>query len=297
IHPRPGALDAEQIRLGPAAISGQIGIGASGDDMLRIDGLKTLIEGGIQGKVMREPMMIVPGEQEDPEYRGITIMPRDTFKELSRLAAENGWRLGVHCSGDAAIDLLLDLWEEVDEKTPIAPLHWVLIHGLLALPEHFERINTLGVRVACQTAHVYTMGASMLKWWGPERTHRAAPIRTFMQNGIRVGGGSDGYVCEWNPSTLMGFDVTRKSKWAGVLGRNEAINREETLIYHTINAALISDDDDRQGSIEPGKLADLAVLSEDIMTCPANSIKGIKVLMTMVGGERVYKADNMKLLI
>ncbi len=289
IHPVPGCLNTEQIELGPAAISKKIGIGDAGDEMLRIDGLKTLIEGGIQGKFMREPHMLVPGQQEDPTYRGITIMPRETFEPLSRMAAKSGWRLGVHCSGDAAIDLLLDIWEKVNAEAPIVDKHWVLIHGLLALPEHFDRIKELGVHVACQTAHVYTMGASMVKWWGSERANRAAPIKTFLKNGIKVGGGSDGYVCEWNPKILMWFDITRQSKWAGVLGSAEAITREESLVYHTINAACISDDDDKQGSIEPGKLADLVVLDNDILTCPVDEIKDTKVVLTMVDGQVVYE--------
>ena len=87
----------------------------------------------------------------------------------------------------------------------------------------------------------------------------------------------------------MGFDISRQSKWAGVLGQDEAITREESLIYHTINAALISGDDAKQGSIEPGKLADLAVLDNDILTCPLDEIKDTKILMTMVDGEVVYE--------
>jgi len=289
VPPRPNGLTPEQIRLGPTTISRQAGLGDFGDDMLRIDGLKTQVDGIIHGTFLRDPYMVIPGEQENPNHRGTTIISKEAFKELCSLAAQSGWRLGAHCNGDATLDLLLDVWGGINNETPIVDRHWVLIHGLLVMPEHFERIKKLGLHVACQTAHTYTMGATMVKWWGLERASRSAPIKSYLENGIRVGGGSDGHVCEWNPSVLMWFDITRKSKWAGVLGPDQAITREEAIIYHTINASLMSDDEGKQGSIEPGKLADLVVLSDDILTCPVERIKDIKASMTMVGGEIVYQ--------
>jgi hypothetical protein len=218
-------------------------------------------------------------------------MPGEDFKELCSLVAQSGWRLGVHCAGDAAIDILLDTWERVNKETPIVDKHWVLIHGQFPRPEHFERIKKLGLHIACQSAHTYTMGGDMVKWWGLERASYSNPIKSYFENGIRVGGGSDAYFCEWNPNVLVWFDITRQSKWAGVLGPEQAITREQSLVYHTINAALVSDDENKQGSIEPGKLADLVVLSDDILTCPVEKVKDIKALMTIVGGDIVYQPE------
>lgn len=289
IPPLAGGLTPEQIRLGPTAISRQAGLGDFGDDVLRIDGLKTVLDSGIQGTLFRDPYMVIPGEQENPNYRGITSMPKEAFKELCSLVAQSGWRLGVHCAGDAAIDLLLDIWEEINKQTAIVDKHWVLIHGQFPRPEHFERIKKLGLHIACQSAHTYTMGVDMVKWWGFERASYSNPIKNYLRNDVRVGGGSDAFFCEWNPSVLVWFDITRQSKWAGALGLDQALTREESLIYHTIDASLISDDEDKQGSIEPGKLADLVVLSDDILACPVERVKDVKPLMTMVGGELVYQ--------
>lgn len=289
IPPLAGSLTPEQIRLGLTAISREAGLDDFGDDVLRIDGLKTVLDSGIQGTFFRNPYLIIPGEQENPNYRGITSMSEEAFKELCSVVAQSGWRLGVHCAGDAAIDLLLDIWGEINKETPIVDKHWVLIHGQFPRPEHFDRIKRLGLRVACQSAHTYTMGADMVKWWGLERACYSNPIRSYLRNGVRVGGGSDAFFCEWNPSALVWFDVTRQSKWAGVLGSDQAISREESLVYHTIDASLVSGDEDKQGSIEPGKLADLVVLSDNILTCPVERVKDIKALMTMVGGEVVYQ--------
>jgi len=291
IPPLIGALTPEQIRLGPTVVSRQAGLGDSGDNMLRIDGLKTMLDSAIQGALFRDPYVIIPGEQDNPNYRGITMVSEEDFKELCSLAAQSGWRLGVHCVGDAAIDMLVDIWEEINKETPILDKHWVLMHAHLPRSEHFERIKGLGLHVACQSAHTYTMGADMVKWWGLERASYSNPIMNYLKNGIRLGGGSDAFFCEWNPSILVWFDITRQSKWAGVLGPEQAVTRKESLICRTINAALMSDDEDKQGSIEPGKLADLVVLSDDILTCPVERVKDIKVLMTMVGGEIVYQCQ------
>jgi predicted amidohydrolase YtcJ len=281
-------LSAEEIGLGPATISRQAGLGASGDDMLRVDGLKQFLDGGIETGLLRDPYLIIPGEQEDSGYRGVLMIPKDEFSELCSVAAQSGWRLGVHCTGDSAIDIVLDTWEETNKKIPIVDKHWVILHGILARPEHFERINRLGVYVASQHIHTYSSGDRMVKWWGFERASSSDPIKEYMKEGVMVGGGSDAPSNEWHPSILFWFDLTRQSRGAGVLGPGLALTRRESLIYHTINAARISDDGDKQGSIEAGKLADLVVLSDDILTCPVDSVKGLQVEITMVGGNIVY---------
>jgi predicted amidohydrolase YtcJ len=281
-------LSAEEIGLGPVTISKEAGLGTSGDDMLRIDGLKEFIDGGIETGLLRDPYLTIPGEQEDPSYRGVLMIPREEFGELCSVAAQSGWRLGVHCTGDNAIDVVLDTWEEINREMPIVDKHWVILHGILVRPEHFERINRLRVYVASQHIHTYSSGDRMVKWWGFERASYSNPIKEYMKKGVMVGGGSDAPSNEWHPSILFWFDLTRQSRGAGVLGPGLVLTRRESLIYHTINAARISDDGDKQGSIEPGKLADLVVLSDDILTCQVDRVKDIQVQMTMVGGNIVY---------
>jgi len=282
-------LSAEEMGLGPGTISRQAGLGPSGDDVLRIDGLKEFLDGGIETGLLRDPYLTIPGEQDDPGYRGVLMIPQEEFSELCSVAARNGWRLGVHCTGDRAIDIVLDAWEELNKKMPIVDRHWVILHGILARPEHLERINKLGVYVASQHIHTHSSGDRMVKWWGLERASYSDPIKEYMKNGVMVGGGSDAPSNEWRPSILFWFDLTRQSRASGVLGPGLALTRKESLIYHTINAAHISNDEDKQGSIEPGKLADLVVLSDDMLTCPVDDIYDMQVLMTMVGGEIVYQ--------
>jgi predicted amidohydrolase YtcJ len=113
-------------------------------------------------------------------------------------------------------------------------------------------------------------------------------IKEIMKNGVTVGGGSDAPSNEWHPSILFWFDLTRQSRGAGVLGPGLALSRKESLMYHTIDAARISNDEDKQGSIEPGKLADLVVTSDDILTCSVDRVKEMQVQMTVVGGDIKY---------
>jgi predicted amidohydrolase YtcJ len=289
IPPLMGGLTGEEIELGSEAISNRLGLGQCDRDMLRIDGLKTMLDTGVHGTYFRDPYMLIPGEQEDPEWRGWLTMPREEFKELCLLAARAGWRLCVHCAGDAAMDILLDVFREVNKAIPIVEKHWVIIHGQIPRPEHFPLIKKLGLRVACQSVHTYTMGADFVKWWGFNRAAYSDPIKTYLDNNIPVGGGSDAYFCEWNPCIQVWFDITRQSKWAGILGQEQRITREQSLTYHTINSALISGDDSKLGSIEQGKFADLVVLSDDLLTCPTAAVKDIKVEMTMVQGDVVYQ--------
>ena len=281
-------ISAEEISHGPLTVSREAGLGDSGDDMLRIDGLKEFLDGGIETGLLRDPYLTIPGEQEDPSYRGVLMIPQEEFSELCGVAAQNGWRLGVHCTGDRAIDIVLDTWEEINKKMPIADKRWVIIHGILPRPEYFERINRLGAYVASQHAHTYSSGDRMVKWWGFERAIYSDPIKEYMKSGVMVGGGSDAPSNEWRPGILFWFDLTRQSRGAGVLGPGLVLTRKESLIYHTLNAAHVSDDEDKQGSIEPGKLADLVVLSDDILTCPVDRVKEIQMQMTVVGGNIVY---------
>ena len=236
--------------------------------------------------------MLIPGQQDNPNHHGLLTMSKDEFKELSSHVAKSGWRLTAHCAGDAAMDILLSVWEEVNKETPIVDKHWILLHGQFPRLEHFDKIKRLGLYVATQPALTYTMGADFAKWWGFERACFSHPLDLYLEREVRIGGGSDAFFGDWNPFIQIWFEITRQSKWAGVLGAEHAITREQSLRLHTIDSALMSNDEDKLGSIEPGKLADLVVLSDDILTCSVENIKNIKVLMTMVGGEVVYQRQD-----
>jgi predicted amidohydrolase YtcJ len=257
--------------------------------MLRLWGVKLMIDGGVETALLRDPYQVIAGEQEDPEYRGLPMMARDELYKLCREAAKNGWRLGVHTVGDAAMDMVLAVFDEVNREFSIVGRRWSIMHGFLVRPEHFETMRRLGVTVACQHSHNYTKGDAMVKWWGRERASSGNPVKLYLKEGIPVGGGSDGRSCEWRTNILFWADVTRESRLAGVLGPELALTREQMIRYHTIDAAYVMGEEEHVGSIEPGKWADLTVLSKDILTCPAEELKNVQAVMTVVNGKIVYE--------
>jgi predicted amidohydrolase YtcJ len=274
----------------PLEASERRGLGPHGNDMLRLWGAKLMIDGGVETAFLRDPHKVIPGEQEDPHYRGVPMMSEEILHALCRKAASNGWRLGIHTVGDAAMDLVLGGFDQVNKEFSIVGKRWSIMHGFLPRPEHFDLMRKLGITVACQHSHNYTKGDAMVKWWGHKRASYANPVKDFMREGVVVGGGSDGRSCEWRTNILLWIDVTRETRLAGVLGPDLVLTRDEMLRYHTIDAAYIMGEEENLGSIEVGKWADLVVLSKDILTCPTDEIKDIQVLMTIGNGKIVYKS-------
>ncbi len=257
-----------------------------GDDMLKIDAVKMGIDGGFEGGLMSKPYV----EPSDGFY-GIQRIPTEKFNEIVVELNRQGWRVGVHCVGDRAIDLVLDAYEKANEEKSIVGKRWILEHAFLVRPDQFERIKRLGLVVSAQD-HTYAAAPSMVKYWGEERTAATMPMREWIDNGIIVGGGTDWPVVPYNPFLAIYFWTTRDTRFAGVLGSEHKITREEALKLHTINNAYLTFEENIKGSIEVGKLADLAVLSDDYMSVPESKIRDLKVLMAMVGGRIVYQSRD-----
>jgi predicted amidohydrolase YtcJ len=285
-------IPVDDIEKGPFEASGKRGLGNDGDDMLRLWGVKLMVDGGIETAFMRDPYKIVPKEQDDPTYKGLLMMSEEQIKEICLKAADKGWRLGIHVAGDAAMDAVLEAFESADRKFSIKDKRWSIMHGFLPRPEHFEIMRRLGITVACQHSHSYTKGDVMVKWWGYERASYANPVKAYMREGIVVGGGSDGKSCEWRTNILFWIDLTRQTRFAGVLGPELVLTREEMLRYHTINAAYVLGEEENLGSIEVGKKADLVVLSNDVTECSIDDLLNMQALMTIVNGRIVYQNES-----
>jgi predicted amidohydrolase YtcJ len=121
------------------------------------------------------------------------------------------------------------------------------------------------------------------------RAARTTPMRAFLDAGFVVAGGTDSAVVPYPPLWVIYHFVTRDTISGGVLGADQKITRKEALQVETINNAYLTFEERLKGSIEPGKLADLVVLPDDILTCPEKQIERMAVTMTMVGGTVVYR--------
>jgi predicted amidohydrolase YtcJ len=267
-----------------------------GNDWLRIGGFKTLLDGGIEGAFTYDKYNVVEGEQTDPDFHGKMLLPpggEDEVLEMFMLAAERGWQYQVHVVGDASVDKLVGFYEKVAEKYPIAKMRWAILHAMLAKPEALDRIKKLGVRVTVQDQSV-RLANNCVRYWGERRAGYCTPVKSIISRGIPTGAGTDAPVAHWNPYVSLWWMVTRKVEIkgaiAGPLGPEERISRQEALRLYTMGSADVDFVDDKLGSIEPGKLADLAVLSGDYLTIPEDAIRNLKCTLTMVDGKIVYQA-------
>ena len=261
-----------------------------GDDKLRVIGIKSLVDGGIETSYLKDPYEIVPGEQEKQNYHGIQVVPQETLKEICRAAAENRWQMQVHVGGDAAIESLVDTYAEIDQEFPnsIKDLRWTVMHIMLPTQKAIDTMKKHGMIATAQDHPTY-LGANQVKYWGKKRGSYAIPLRKLLDEGILVGGGTDSLVVNFNPFLSLWWMITRNTITAGILGPDQAITREEALKLYTINSAYCGFDENILGSIEVGKLADLVVLDKDILTCPKDDIRYIRPLKTMVGGKFVFE--------
>jgi predicted amidohydrolase YtcJ len=265
-----------------------------GDDRLRIGGFKFSADGGIEAAFMHDPYRIVEGEQTDPKFVGKLVLPPGglaELKEMFTIAASRGWQFQVHMVGDAAIDAILDLVEEVAEKYPLGELRWTMVHIFLPSERALARIKRLGLRATVQDQPV-KLGHNMVRYWGEERAAKSIPIKSILAAGIPTGGGTDAPVVGWNPFESIWWMTTRQvytQNATRVLGAEEAIDRAVALDLYTKGSAETCFMEEKIGTLEPGKFADLAVLTDDPITVPADRLRELRSALTLLGGRIVHR--------
>jgi predicted amidohydrolase YtcJ len=195
--------------------------------------------------------------------------------------------VATHAVGDAAIDLVLDAYEQADAERSIKDRRWAIEHGFIPRPDQFPRMRKLGLVVTAQN-HLYVAGPSLVKYWGAGRGSMVTPVRTYLEEGIPVSSGTDAPVNPFNPFWTLYHFITRGTVSAGVLGAEQRIGRIEALRMSTAGNAYLTFEETVKGTIEPGRLADLTVLSHDILTCDESWIEKMDARMTLVNGRVVY---------
>ncbi len=256
-----------------------------GDEWLRVGGVKTLVDGGFEGGHMREPYVEPYGR--GGKFKGIEVVPPDHYRPVILELNRRGWRVATHAVGDAAVDQVLDAYEAANRERSIKGRRWAIEHFFIARPDHFPRARALELVVSAQD-HLYLAAPSMAKYWGRARAEQVTPVRTFLDEKLLVAGGTDSPVIPYNPFWSMYHFISRETISDGVYGASQRIGRQEALRIFTINNARLTFEENLKGSIEPGKLADLVVLSADYLTVPEKQIESLKPLATMVGGRFVY---------
>jgi predicted amidohydrolase YtcJ len=244
-----------------------------GDEMLRFNGLGERITLAMNNNDR-------PSDADKDEYYGILLW-----------AADRGMTITMHWPRDASVEHLLGIFERVNRDVPIAPLRWSIAHLNDASPRTLERMEALGIGWTVQNA-MYFGGDQFLQQAGADAARRTPPVETARKIGVRIGAGTDAHrVASYNPFTALQWLLDGKTVGGVVLrGPEEIPSRADALRFYTVGSAWFSHDEEARGSIEVGKLADLAVLSADYLTVPVESIGDIESLLTMVGGRIVYAA-------
>jgi predicted amidohydrolase YtcJ len=257
-----------------------------GDAWLKIGGVKLGVDGGFEGGLMRETYEEPWGE--GGTFYGLQTVPREPFIESVRALQRAGWRVATHAVGDAAIDLVLDAYEIANEDEPITGKRWVVEHGFIPREDHFPRMQDLGLVVSAQD-HLYLAAPSLVQYWGAERAGLTTPLRAYLDAELSVSLGTDSPVVPYDPWWVLHHFTTRGTISAGVVGSDQRVTRLEALEAATKGYAYLTFSEDQLGTLEVGKLADLAVTAENYLTCPDPCLETMLVDLTVVGGRVVWE--------
>ena len=219
----------------------------------------------------------------------ITPDGKTRLAELLRWAASRGYSIQLHWNPDRTVHDLLDVVEAIARDYPVRDLRWTVLHLYNASDDSLKRMKALGLIWGVQDG-LYFGGERLQREVGVDSARRLPPIASALRLGLTVAGGTDAHrVSSYNPfvalqwyldGTTIGGTRTRDGM--------EAPTRRQALEMYTRNSAFMANDDERRGSLERGKFADLAVLSADYLTAPVQEIGSIRSVLTMVGGNIVY---------
>jgi len=260
-----------------------------GNDRLRIGGVKMSIDGGITGRnaCFHEPY------ENDEHNHGIIRIQQDELNHTVQVCHDAGLRCCVHAIGDKAFDMALDAYENAIEHSPRKDHRHRIEHmgNWLATPTLMKRMVRSSIVAIPNIAFAYYIGDAILDCVGEKRLTKAFPFHTLLKNNVIIAGGSDspGY---WpvDPLRDIATAASRKMRWGEVWIPEEKITVSEAFAMHTTTASWVGFEENDKGTLEVGKLADIAVLAEDPFAIEPEKIKDLKVEMTLVGGEVKYQA-------
>jgi predicted amidohydrolase YtcJ len=260
-----------------------------GDGHVRFAGFKFLLDGQAKMAYCHEPHNGV-------RWDTPTWEPQN-FKDAVRSLHDTGLQICVHCVGDAAVDLTLDAFEEAMEANPRPDPRHRIEHCILSTPQATQRMKDLGVVVSTQPQFIRLGGDAYAAMFGEERARRVIVTREWLDAGVPVALGSDAPTTPWyTPQVTLFGAVSRITFSEQTYEPEQCLTVQEALRAHTMGSAYAGHEEDIKGSIEVGKLADLAVWNEDPYTAPQGRLWQIPINTTFVGGEIVYQSGDSTLI-
>ncbi len=261
-----------------------------GDNHLTVRAIKRLADGalGSHGAWLLQPYDDLPAS------RGLNTLAMEDLQRTADLAIELDYQLCVHAIGDRANREVLDLYERTFNRHPQRHnLRWRIEHAQHLDPVDIPRFAELGVIAAMQAVHATSDGPFVVARLGERRAQAGAYAwQSLLTTGAVVTNGTDVPVERVDP--LAGFyaAITRKMSNGVAFFPQQCMTRQQALRSYTLSAAFSAFEEDIKGSLTPGKLADITVLSQDIMTVPEEAVRETKVVMTIVGGKILYERKD-----
>ncbi len=258
--------------------------GGLGDEHFRLGHVKILIDGSTSGPSCstKEPY------SHDPDLKGIQLYTQEEADDILIKAHNAGFNVTAHAVGDAAVDVILTSIERAMAQNP-RPCRHRIDHCGIVNEELLDRIEKAGIVTIPNPGFFNENAEIYVKYYG-DRVNYMFPLKSYLDRGITAALGSDAPVIEADPMIGIYGALTRTDKVSGVVaGECQRIGIMDAIRMYTYNGAYASLEEDIKGSIEPGKLADLVILSENILETPVERIKSVKADMTILDGEIVYE--------
>jgi predicted amidohydrolase YtcJ len=258
-----------------------------GDKRLTVRAVKKFMDGALGSHTawLLEPYTDLPGST------GLNVDSPEEIMETARIAMKHGFQLCVHGIGDRANREILNIYETVFKENPNSGnLRWRIEHAQHLSAADIPRFARLGVLASMQAVHCTSDGPWVIKRLGAQRAEEGAYVwRKLMRSEALVTNGTDAPVEDLNPLANFYAAVTRKLPNGSIFYPDQRMSREEALRSCTINNAYAAFEEDSKGSLVPGKLADVTILSKDIMTVSEDEILSARVVYTIVGGRIMYQ--------
>lgn len=257
------------------------------DDLLRIDGVKFMLDGGVGDRTARtyEPYL------DEPDNHGQFVVDPDAFPELIRFVHDLGWSIDVHTCGDAAQDLAVQSLATAMEAAPNPEVQHRVHHAYFPRAATMTLMAKHGIAALVSSPFLVHLGESFVASVGEARAACMMPMTSYLRRRVPLAGTSDSPVADYNPWVGMYGAISRTTVTGRALDPSERIGREDAIRCYTRWAAAATGDSDSRGSIEPGKLADLIVIDRDPLAASDEEIRETRVLKTMVGGDWVWEQE------
>jgi hypothetical protein len=259
-----------------------------GDDNLRIIGIKIALDGGGGPRTA----LFYDGYYNDPDNHGVQMIDSDLLNEMVLEGHKNGFQVAIHAIGDKAIDIALDAYDYAQNNYPRPDPRHQIVHCYFPDSNAIKKIIDLGVVVNTQTPFLYFLGDGFIEALGLERCKSCMPIRTLNENNIPIGISHDATVTPPLPSIGLYATTSRKTIKGKILGNKETVDNQTALKFYTTSAAKHCFMEDKIGTIEIGKYADLAVWNFNPLKAEAEKLKDWRCQMTFVSGSKVFDIED-----